>query len=1140
MEIRDQFMGKVRFFFLSKPVSFRWRMAREIRDINLKLKMINEEAISFGLVSQMGNGATASEISAISGGLITREKDSIVGQNIVGRANDASNIVEILLGSSEKVVSVIPITGMGGLGKTTLAQLVFNDQQVDKHFDKKIWICVSENFEVTRLFKLILESLTSRKVEVANRDVFVQEIRKEFLIVLDDVWNEVSTLWDEFFQSFVGISTTNGNWCIVTTRQFQVASNVATHPPYSLDKLSDEDCWSILQKTAVPSGEKPEELRVIRKKLTNKCGGLPLAASVIGGLLRIKRKEEWLSAVEKGIMSLTGDENSVLQILKLSFDNLPSLAIKKCFVYCSIFGKDCDIEREQIIQLWMAEGFLESNLNNQTVMEEIGHKYFSILLQSSLIQEVRKEEIICGRMHDLVHDLAESFWRSKCIDLENGIADNSSEVSHLVLDSIEGKTSKISKDMSRSLRTLFLGSSISSDMLSKFKYLHVLNLSRAKIEVVPTSTGKLIHLRYLDLSDSRIKTLLECLLRLYNLQTLRMYSCPALKDLPEGMSSLINLRHLCYYNDAKFLMPKHMGLLTCLQTLKFFNVGEEKGRHIEELGCLENLRGGLEIRNLELVNGTEGAQQANLFGKLNLHELHFKWGRTRDSDSDDENVLEGLQPHPNLQVLVIENYIGDHIPSWVMNLSASFRLTRLCLTDCRRCTEIPALGQLPLLQDLKLLGLQTVRSIGLSFYGISDHSTLGSYSTASQGPRNLFAALKNLYLGNMRNLIEWMEPTAKPVGFEQVEVFPILETLTISNCTQLTTAPSHFPSLKKLTVKNSYQFLPVQNILSKVTSLLTLSITGMDDLTCVSNLLVHNNKNLQSLRLQTCPNLKCVRGCGTSLRELDIKDCENLRELPEDLYEFRSLQTLSIDGCPSLEAFPFPSALAQLTSFQSLMMFPNVQQRVTSLQNVRICHCDRLIDLPGEMLESCKSLRVLTVYDCPRLSSFPVYLERMPSLSVLLLHKCPNLLTMPRGFGFLTSLRELSIGPLSDTVEFDWLELASSSLRELALFGGPHLDYLPEQLQDLTGLTELSLHDFGIEALPDWFGNLESLEQLIVSGCEKLRYIPSMAVTRRLTKLRSLSINGWPLLEEGCSAQSVFNFQWSGISHIPDLSNNFC
>lgn len=167
----------------------------------------------------------------------------------------------------------------------------------------------------------------------------------------------------------------------------------------------------------------------------------------------------------------------------------------------------------------------------------------------------------------------------------------------------------------------------------------------------------------------------------------------------------------------------------------------------------------------------------------------------------------------------------------------------------------------------------------------------------------------------------------------------ISETLIISNCIQLTTAPSHFPSLKKLIVKNSYQFLPVQNILSKVTGLLALSITGMDDLTCVSNLLVHNNENLQSLRLHACPNLKCVRGCGTSLKELDIEDCENLRELPEDLYKFQFLQTLSIDGCPSLEAFPIPSALVRLTSFQSSMMFPNVQQWLTSLRNLRISHC---------------------------------------------------------------------------------------------------------------------------------------------------------------------------------------------------------
>ncbi|XP_027166069.1 putative disease resistance protein RGA4 [Coffea eugenioides] len=129
----------------------------------------------------------------------SRETDSIVRQNVFGRANDASRMVETLLSSSEKVVSVVPITGMGGLGKTTLAQLVYNDPKIRGHFDKKMWICVSENFEVTRLFKLILESLTKQKVKTQSRDVIAQDIRKEleekkYLLVLDDIWDERSQL----------------------------------------------------------------------------------------------------------------------------------------------------------------------------------------------------------------------------------------------------------------------------------------------------------------------------------------------------------------------------------------------------------------------------------------------------------------------------------------------------------------------------------------------------------------------------------------------------------------------------------------------------------------------------------------------------------------------------------------------------------------------------------------------------------------------------------------------------------------------------------------------------------------------------------------------------------------------------------
>ncbi|KAL3519078.1 hypothetical protein ACH5RR_021667 [Cinchona calisaya] len=170
----------------------------------MKLKMINQEATGFGLRSQVGGGANIAPLPAIT---MIRETDSIVGQNIVGRGNDAFNIVETLLNLSIRVVSVIPITGLGGLGKTTLAQLVYNDPKVHRHFDKKIWICVSQNFEVRLLFKLVLESLTKKKVEMESRDVIVQEVRKElegkrYFLVLDDVWNERFELWDDFFFFF--------------------------------------------------------------------------------------------------------------------------------------------------------------------------------------------------------------------------------------------------------------------------------------------------------------------------------------------------------------------------------------------------------------------------------------------------------------------------------------------------------------------------------------------------------------------------------------------------------------------------------------------------------------------------------------------------------------------------------------------------------------------------------------------------------------------------------------------------------------------------------------------------------------------------------------------------------------------------
>ncbi|CDP21406.1 unnamed protein product [Coffea canephora] len=669
----------------------------------LKLNKINKDANDFGLIRFQRESFPPSTTAKVT---LNRETDSIAGHYVVGRAKDETSLVEILLSLSEKAVSVIPILGMGGLGKTTLAQSVYKNSQVHSHFEKKIWVCVSDNFDVTRLLKMILESLTRRNVEMTSRDVIVQEIReqlvgKKYFLVLDDVWTENLTLWDDFFGSLLGLNATNGNWCVVTTRKQQTASIVATHDPYVLGKLSDDDCWSILTKKAIAGGEIPKQLHVMKKEIIKKCGGLPLVASVMGGLLRMKRKEEWQLVLKNKLSNFSGDEDGVMEILKLSFDCLPSPSIKKCFAYCSIFPKDTMMKGDMLIELWMAEGLLQADVNNQMMMEEIGMNCLRILLQSSLFEETRSyRETHYYKMHDLVHDLAESM--SKSTKVINNIR-------YLAVDLSGGREDreKLLERLSSALRTLFVKGDLSGDMLMKLKNLYVLNLSHATTQELPITIGKLIHLRYVNLLSSRIRILPDSLCKLYNLQTLALDSM-YVKDLPKGMCNLISLRHLYFYTfDEKFQMPLEMGRLTCLQTLEFFNVGREKGRQIEELGCLKNLKGSLSVRNLQLVKDRKTAEEANLFEKANLFRLILAWALAWDREGNnynyDKDVLDGLRPHPNLEELVIQHFMGDQFPRWLMDLPTTLpKLARLEFYYCHRCRELLPLENFTSLKELEI------------------------------------------------------------------------------------------------------------------------------------------------------------------------------------------------------------------------------------------------------------------------------------------------------------------------------------------------------------------------------------------------------------------------------------------------------
>ncbi|XP_065626595.1 putative disease resistance protein RGA3 [Quercus suber] len=315
----------------------------------------------------------------------------------------------------------------------------------------------------------------------------------------------------------------------------------------------------------------------------------------------------------------------------------------------------------------MAEGFLESSKGSCTMMEDIGNSYFNILLATSFFQDARKDEygnIISCKMHDLVHDFALSIIKSKTLILEGASMDNVGNTQGLSIHFVGQTTQRIPfiGDGFTKLRSLVSDYAVFGNALSNFKSLRVLKLYGDSIIELPDSIELLIHLRLLHISHAKIETLPKSVTKLYKLQTLTIKKCFEFVELPEELSNLINLRHI-YIDEVPLRMPKNMGLLTCLQTLPIFVVGQDEGHSIKELGALKNLRGEIDIYNLGFVKDEEEAKSAKLKEK-EIFKLGLYWKVWNEEEN--ENVLEGLQPHRNLKSLTIQWYGGKKFPSWLI------------------------------------------------------------------------------------------------------------------------------------------------------------------------------------------------------------------------------------------------------------------------------------------------------------------------------------------------------------------------------------------------------------------------------------------------------------------------------------------
>jgi hypothetical protein len=323
-----------------------------------------------------------------------RETFSDADEVPIGRIEEKERIISMLQADDSNCF-IIFIYGFGGVGKTTLAQMVFNDDRTMQFFDIQVWVYVSLKFDIKTIGHSIMSQLDK---STSSADISLQAIRdrlktivkgQRFLIVLDDLWEEDPDELEKLRTLLRGAKA--GSKIIATTRSVKVAKLMNGSLTIELGALPDNCCWELFKAKAFPHGKVDADKESIGREIVNKCSGMPLAANSLGRLCR--RTNEWEAIRDSDIWAEDGDDGpfidtKVLPSLKLSYQYMP-YHLKPCFAYCAVFPKGSHIEKSSLIQQWIALGFVQLPAASQSfTMQQAGERYFEELREMSFLQDV--------------------------------------------------------------------------------------------------------------------------------------------------------------------------------------------------------------------------------------------------------------------------------------------------------------------------------------------------------------------------------------------------------------------------------------------------------------------------------------------------------------------------------------------------------------------------------------------------------------------------------------------------------------------------------------------------------------------------------------------------------------------------------
>lgn len=874
-------------------IRYRHQVSSRIKELNDRFREITEDSLIISTLVKSDQGGSSSQSQ--DNMLRSRETHSLeVKSDIVGtQIEDATqNLINKIMQNDKSKCQIFGIVGMGGIGKTTLARKIFNDERIKNKFPKRIWLYVSKNYVEIDLLNKIIRSAGGNVKGGESKEQLVEQlvslVSQDFFVVLDDVWG--TDVWEKLLRDPMISGVASGR-IVVTSRYEDVVKRMGNRHIHHVDRMDNESGWALLCKIVFREEEDPEigRLKEIGKKIVEKCDGLPLAIKAVGGVLRSKEtsQAEWKKVVESDWWHMKQMEEEVPRALYLSYEDLP-YHLKPCFLYCALYPLG---QSQQLARLWVAEGFIAEQ--GKRLMEDIALDCYRELIQRNLLQlhpYSADQEI--SVMHDLLRSLGQSLVQGEsiCIIDDETLKMNSSmkkirRLSMSTTRQILTLPNEVMKQSDR-LRTLLLFNShqtktVEDDVLKRLRHLRVLDLAYTSIETIPDTIGKLIHLRYLSLARTKIHEIPETIGRLANLQMLLVEVCQQLHVLPKAIIRLHNLRCLALSGAPLTHIPKGIGRLKNLNTLTGFVVGHDESRSkpdeewcdLEELHSLSKMRY-LSIHQLHRapINGVSVLTNMPM-----LMELTLGWPMSVDPRSSEdqiqraEKIFDQLSPPSSLQKLRIDEFPGRRFPSWMMSKTTPTgdslpNLKFLRIWNLPSCVELPPVSRFPQLKRFDVNRAKAIKTIGPEFLGLGE---AGGAPTCRK--------LERLQFEDMPNWEEWVEE--KVDGDDggralRPRPLPNLKSCRLENCPKLRALPDvlrHAPNLERLVIRNNHFMREIDDLPSLAD---VLEFTNMKMLERISNL-----PSLGWLKILVCPQLKFVENLNM-LQHLLLQCPPEAEQLP--------------------------------------------------------------------------------------------------------------------------------------------------------------------------------------------------------------------------------------------------------------------